>query len=175
LQPEEQLLLEGAANQQKSKANMLGGWLYLTSRRLVFTAHSTNFGGAKTLEILLVEVAVRDNTFDFRLTSNLISYNLYIKQKSSAELRYVITRKQRNAWVESIARALAGTTILCEGCGSLSAISLDVLVHCEYCSRPKTFDSARVDVVHCKGCGAFVVVANDVAACAYCNRPAKGN
>ncbi|MCL2532070.1 MAG: hypothetical protein FWE40_07930 [Oscillospiraceae bacterium] len=170
LLPEEQLLLEGVANQQVSKLNTLGGQLYLTSRRLVFTAHSGNIGGARTLVIPLSDIAMRDNSFEFRVTSNWISYNLYIKQKSGAEVRYVVTKSKKTLWIDRIAQALAGTTMLCEGCGAVSAISLDVLVNCEYCSRPKTFNPARVEVMHCKGCGAFVVVTGSASACDYCTR-----
>jgi hypothetical protein len=171
LRPDEKLLAEGRANKWQTFGSK-GGWLFLTNQRIIFIAHAFNVG-SKFDEIPLDQIVVSGNSFKFKITSNLVSFNIVIETKSKTE-KFVVTRKQKNMWIEKIGSALR------------AYVKQNITVpksDCEYRSSPtiavpESTDAAavisQIKVVNCKGCGAFVVVMGGVARCEYCGSPTVG-
>jgi hypothetical protein len=155
----EHLILKGLANKWQTFGSK-GGELFLTNQRLVFVAHALNFG-SKFDEIPLSSIATSGNSFKFRTTSNLISFNLRIETKSGENIAFVVTRKQKDLWIQKIGEAITeyvlDTVVLSENLadktdGAKSAVT-------------------QIKVVDCKSCGAYVVVMGGLAKCEYCGRP----
>lgn len=101
LYPGENILMEGSANMQQALGINKGGKLILTNRRLVFVAHAFNVG-SKFDEIPLSAIAVSGNSFNlFVPTPNMIK----VVTTSGEQYQFVVTKKQRDEWVENICRA----------------------------------------------------------------------
>lgn len=157
LNENEQLILEGSANKWQAIGSK-GGKLYLTNQRLVFIAHALNFG-SKFNEIPLSNIATAGNTFKFHVSSNAVSFNLTIETKNGGNEKFVITRSQKDLWIQKIGEAILGYVT--------QNISLPKN------SQGHTIAAPQMKVVNCQGCGHFVLVmSGSVAVCEYCGRPA---
>ena len=160
LNPNEHLLLDGPANKYQKVGNK-GGKLYLTNQRLVFIAHAFNLG-SKFDEYQLSEIATKGNTFRFKTSTNLISFNIYIELKSGEEIGFVVTRNQKDLWIENIGQAIlefvSQTIAIPENATDTQHQQISNAV-------------SQIKVVSCAGCGAYVVVMGGLATCEYCGRP----
>lgn len=161
LRQDEQLLMSGAANKWQTIGSK-GGHLFLTNQRIVFKAHGFNFG-SKFDAYELSDIQTQGSTFNIKTTSNLISFNITFYTKAGEQLSFVVTRKQKNEWIEKITEAVTSFT--------RSNISVPPNIPQEEVQKI----TAQVKVIQCEGCGAFVIVtAGNVTKCDYCGRPTVG-
>ncbi len=158
LQSGEKLLLQGAANKWQ-RVGSKGGMLFLTNQRLVFKAHALNFG-SKVDSYELSEIETEGNTLNIKVSSNLISFNIKLKTKSGEEISFVVTRKQKDAWIDGIIDAV--TSYAQQGISFPEDIS----------ENERQIITTQIRAVLCEGCGAVVIVKNGTASkCDYCGRP----
>jgi len=161
LRKDEQLLMTGAANKWQTVGSK-GGHLFLTDQRIVFKAHGLNFG-SKMDEYELSEIQTQGNTVDIKTTTNLISFNITFSTKSGEKLSFVVTRKDKNEWIQKIIEAVTSFT--------RANISLPENISQE----EKDKITSQINVAQCGGCGAFVIITSKTAVkCDYCGRPTVG-
>jgi|TARA_B110001454_G_C12645427_1_gene403065 hypothetical protein len=95
LNTNETLIKKGAANLKKG-IETVGGYLYLTSQRLIFEAHAVNFRGGNTI----IDLSNIDSTekcwTKFLNLIPLMPNSLAINSKTGEEYKFVLFR--RNAW-----------------------------------------------------------------------------
>jgi hypothetical protein len=99
LEPGERFLEDGPTNRQQRVA--VGGWLYLTDRRLLFRPHGMNLGFGSALDLPLGEIA------------DVTPYNaawifptgLRITRRDGTTERFVVWQGARAAWLLSIREA----------------------------------------------------------------------
>lgn len=104
LRSEERILKEGPANLQRN-VETVGGWLYLTNRRLVFEAHRFNVQGGTT-EIHLADVTGVDRCWSkFLGFLPVFPNSLAVYTKSGKDFRFVLFR--RGAWAAAIQGGIA--------------------------------------------------------------------
>ena len=101
LLPNEQLLREGAANLQRGPETV-GGWLFLTNSRLVFSSHRFNVQTGVT-EIALSTVRSVQPCWTKFLGFLPVAPNSLSVASESGEHRFVLFR--RSAWAEAIRAA----------------------------------------------------------------------
>ena len=160
LKNNEQLIFDGVANKWQTFGSK-GGKLFLTNQRLVFIAHVLNFG-SKFDEILLSDVVTSGNTFKFKTSSNLVSFNLDIYTKSKGRIGFVVTRKQKDLWIDKIGQAISEFVV-----GNI-VIQTD---NTQILNTTQNIPQPQIKVVNCKHCGAYVVVMGGLAKCEYCGTP----
>ena len=97
----ETLLREGPAN-HFFHAESVGGWLYLTSRRLLFRSHQVNVQPHK-LDLPLAEIAEASPA----MTLGVIPNGLLIRTVAGGRERFVV--EQRRRWSADIAKAKAAS------------------------------------------------------------------
>ncbi len=154
LRENEEILISGAANKWQTVGSK-GGKLFLTNQRLIFKAHGFNFG-SKVDEYELTEIESSNNTFNIKVTSNLVSFTITFYTNKNEKLSFVVTRKQKDQWVLKISEAIKGVVlknvddnlkeeasskikvIKCDSCGAFVVVTLGSVVHCDYCRRPFT-------------------------------------
>ena len=104
LLPNEQIIMEGAANKQQSFFSNKGGKLILTNQRLVFKAHAFNFG-SKLDEVSLSELASAGKGIitPWIMTANKIEVSLI----SGEKWKFVVTGKQKEQWKQKINEAVS--------------------------------------------------------------------
>jgi len=95
--PGEELLHDGPANHFRNGEGV-GGWLYLTNRRLFFRSHPLNLQPHET-DLPLGEIA----TAAPALTLGLIPNGLVVSTATGASERFVV--EQRKSWSTAIAQA----------------------------------------------------------------------
>ena len=156
----EKLLLEGAASKWQ-KIGSKGGKLFLTNQRIVFKAHGFNFG-SKIDEYELSQINAKNNTFEIFTSSNLASTNITFHTNNGEKLSFVVTNKQKNMWIEQISNAIKDF--------SFNEISMPTNIP----ETKKEEIKSQIKVVQCQGCGACVVIYNQLAFCEYCGRPTVG-
>jgi GRAM domain-containing protein len=96
----EQLLREGPANHFR-RGEGVGGWLFLTSRRLLFRSHEINLQQHE-LDLPLAEIAEASAVN----TAWLIPNGLLVRTASGTTERFVVEQHKR--WSTEIARAARG-------------------------------------------------------------------
>lgn len=157
----EVLLMSGAANKMQTFGSK-GGKLFLTNQRIVFQAHGFNFG-SKVDEYSLSEIQTQGSTINIKTASNLISFTISFSTRSGEELGFVVTRSQKNEWIQKLTEAVTAYT--------RANIAMPPNIPQEEAQRI----TAQVKVVQCSGCGAFVIVTQgNVSKCDYCGRPTVG-
>ena len=138
--------------------------MFLTDQRIVFQAHALNFG-EKKYSWELQDIETNGNSINIKVTPNrvlgvLASYNITFKTKQNETLSFVVTKKQKDEWVQNITNALTEHVH--------STIQLPPDISSEQASAA----TSMVKVVQCGSCGAFLVVTKgSVAKCEYCDRP----
>ena len=154
----ERLILSGLANKWQ-KIGSKGGMLYLTNQRLAFIANGFS---SKIDEVPLSEIQTSGNTFHFKTSSNLISFNMTISLKSGKKIGFVVTRNQKDIWIEKIGQAI------------LENISANISMP-DMPAEVRAQVMPQIKVIDCQGCGAFVIVmSGSLAKCEYCGRPTVG-
>jgi hypothetical protein len=98
---DEQLLFEGPAN-HFSGLEAAGGWLYLTTRRLLFRSHRLNFQPHET-NLPLEDIVKASPT----LTAGLIPNGLLVNTISGRRERFVVDNRKR--WSDAISKAKQNT------------------------------------------------------------------
>lgn len=99
LNPQEQLVRQGAANLQKN-IETVGGKLLLTNQRLVFKAHAINFQGGTT-DVPLSDIqSVQPCWTKFLGLVPLFPNSLAVTTKKGVEYRFVLFGRQ--AWADAI-------------------------------------------------------------------------
>lgn len=93
----EQLLWEGPAN-HFLRGEGVGGWLYLTTRRLLFRSHAFNIQRHET-DLPLVDIAEASPV----LTAGFIPNGLLVCTRSGRRERFVVEQRQR--WSAEITSA----------------------------------------------------------------------
>lgn len=99
LEPGERVLEDGPANRQQKVA--VGGWLYLTDRRLLFRPHGMNLGFGSPLDLPLGQIA------------DVTPYNaawifptgLCVARRDGTTERFIVWQSARPAWLLSIREA----------------------------------------------------------------------
>lgn len=159
LLPGEQLLMQGPANKWQTFGSK-GGKLYLTNQRIVFKAHALNFG-SKFDAYHLTDIQVQGNTLHIFTSSNAgFSANITFYTRLGEKLSFVVTNKQRDAWIQGITYAVTAmvrnhisfpqntppayiqqyTSQIrverCESCGAWVILQPGVVTNCDYCARP---------------------------------------
>ncbi|MGO1600485.1 MAG: GRAM domain-containing protein [Brachybacterium sp.] len=105
LAPGETLVRSGAANMQRG-AETAGGKLYLTTERLVFTAHSLNLRSGPS-EVPLTEVAEVDAVWTKLLgVLPLLPNSVALTLRDGTVHSFVVTG--RGAWIAAITQARGG-------------------------------------------------------------------
>lgn len=95
LNTNESLIKKGAANLKKG-IETVGGYLYLTSQRLIFEAHAVNFQGGNTI-IDLSNIDSTDKCWTkFLNLIPLMPNSLAINSKTGEVYKFVLFR--RNTW-----------------------------------------------------------------------------
>jgi hypothetical protein len=104
LQPGEKIVRQGPANLQKN-VETVGGWLFLTTSRLVFEAHSLNFQGGIT-EIDLADVSRVEKCWTkFLGLLPLLPNSLAVQTRAGNDFRFVLY--SRDTWAVAIQAAIA--------------------------------------------------------------------
>lgn len=155
----ERLLMSGGANKW-STVGSKGGHLFLTDQRVVFRAHKFNFN-SRVYEYELSDIQTRGNTVNIKTSSNLISFNIEFYTKSGEKLSFVVTRRQKNEWIEQITKAI-------------TTLARSKVIVPENIPQEEVNNSCnQIKAIQCVGCGAFVIVTEGVVSkCDYCGRPA---
>lgn len=101
---DEAVVIDGAANLQRG-IETLGGWLYLTDRRLIFEVHKWNF--QKQDEIInLEDIAFVQNAWTFILNIIPIYPNsIVVSMKQGIDYRFVVSN--RKDWIEMIQKYIS--------------------------------------------------------------------
>ncbi|MCO5165272.1 MAG: hypothetical protein M9894_02735 [Planctomycetes bacterium] len=102
LAPGERLLEDGPANHLHGRA-AIGGWLFLTDRRLVFLPHRYNLGLGGPVTVDLRQVAEAEPAPQWTPIATAIDVALV----DGPPLRFVVGRAVRGPWVEAIREARA--------------------------------------------------------------------
>ncbi|HEY6154725.1 MAG TPA: hypothetical protein VIW07_13375 [Candidatus Udaeobacter sp.] len=95
--PDEEVVWQGPAN-HFFNGEGVGGWLYLTTRRLFFRSHAVNIQRHET-NLLLADIAEATP----RLTAGFIPNGLLVRTASGAEERFVVDGRKR--WCSEITNA----------------------------------------------------------------------
>lgn len=111
LMPNEQIIMEGAANKrQVGGIASKGGHLYLTNKRLIFKAHAFNLGSAFD-EIPFSKIAFTGNTLNLLMpTPNMIRVNTTDGKNHG----FVVTGKQKEQWKQKISEVVQEYRNNCE-------------------------------------------------------------
>lgn len=94
--------MKGGVNKQQFLGMNKGGNLILTDRRLVFLAHSINFG-SKFDEILFDDIAFSGNTLNIFLP---VPHMIKVVTKDGKSHEFVVFMKQKQQWKEKISEAV---------------------------------------------------------------------
>jgi hypothetical protein len=97
--PDETSLKDGAANLQRG-IETVGGWLYLTNRRLVFESHAFNIQTGATIIPLASITGVRKCWTKFLNLIPIFPNSVAVSTKEGKEYRFVTFGRQ--AWIEAI-------------------------------------------------------------------------
>lgn len=165
LRENEKLLISGAANMWVSETVSLGGKLFLTNQRVVFQAHALNFVEKKNYSWELKNIETNGSSFNIKVAPNklmgmLVSYNITFNTTQNETLSFVVTKKQKDEWVQGITNALTEN------------IHSNIQLPPGISSDQASVATSMVKVVQCESCGAFLVVtAGNVTKCEYCDRP----
>lgn len=111
LMPNEQIIMEGAANKRQAGGlASKGGHLYLTNKRLVFKAHAFNLGSSFD-EIPFSKIAFTGNTLNLLMpTPNMIRVNT----TDSKNHGFIVTGKQKEQWKQKISEVVQEYRNNCE-------------------------------------------------------------
>lgn len=156
----ETLIYSGVANEWTKYGTSKGGMLFLTNQRLVFQAHALNIG-SKYSSYEISDIQINEHSANIKVTSNFrISFNITMKMKSGEEISFVVAKKQKNEWVNKI------EYVFTKYIQSKIAMSSEISQ-----GQPESV-LAKIAVVQCESCGAFVVVTSGaITRCEYCGRP----
>lgn len=99
LEPGERVLEDGPANRQQKVA--VGGWLYLTDRRLIFRPHGMNLGFGSPLDLPLGQIA---EVSPYNVAW-ILPTGLAVARRDGATERFVVWQGARAAWLLSIREA----------------------------------------------------------------------
>lgn len=99
LEPGERFLEDGPANRKEKVA--VGGWLYLTDRRLLFRPHGMNLGFGSALDLPLGEIA------DVTPYSAawIFPTGVCVTRRDGSTERFVVWEGAREAWLFAIREA----------------------------------------------------------------------
>jgi hypothetical protein len=97
--PDETPLKDGAANLQRG-IETVGGWLYLTNRRLVFESHAFNIQTGATIIPLASITGARKCWTKFLNLIPIFPNSVAVSTKEGKEYRFVTFGRQ--AWIEAI-------------------------------------------------------------------------
>lgn len=145
LRPGEQILMSGMANKWQKVGNK-GGKLFLTNQRLVFKAHALNFG-SKFDEYNLTDIRTNGGAVQISVTSYLVSFNITLYTKYGEDLSFVVTRGQKDEWVQKISAAVAAVNQPGVPANPVNIPALGIPA-----SPP------RLKVLQCGGCGVWTMV-----------------
>jgi hypothetical protein len=99
LEPGERFLEDGPTNRQQKVA--IGGWLYLTDRRLLFRPHGMNLGLGSPLDLPLGEVA----EVGPYAAAWILPTGLRVGRKDGTHERFVVWYSAREAWLTALREA----------------------------------------------------------------------
>lgn len=99
LEPGERLLEDGPANRQERVA--VGGWLYLTDRRLLFRPHRMNLGLGSPLDLPLAEVARVEPCS----VAWVLPTGVQVTRADGTHERFVVWHAAREPWLTALREA----------------------------------------------------------------------
>ena len=102
------MLRSGGANLQRG-AETVGGWLYLTERRLIFESHAFNFQRGATVIPLADITTVTKCWTKFLNVVPLLPNSLAVATRQGQEYRLVVFR--RGAWLAAITQAKSASPL----------------------------------------------------------------
>jgi hypothetical protein len=100
--PDETPVKDGAANLQRG-IETVGGWLYLTNRRLIFESHAFNIQTGATIIPLANIAGARKSWTKFLNLIPVFPNSVAVSTKEDKQYRFVTFG--REAWIEAIGEA----------------------------------------------------------------------